>query len=189
MAPSPCIVFNYLISQCSFFDTTLFTCTWRNADLATCRKPPAKSAWTQGTNPITQRPTHSPTPNGAVNSPKPPQSSTAASADSVSAMRHLSDRMMYLLANLTVSDSWPSMRHESARLMIINRDFPALSHLRMARNTPVYSQAPHWIPASCAMSSRWSRSSCPPAMPRPTVPVSHPTTTLARETTTSCHSI
>ncbi|KAF7678272.1 hypothetical protein GT037_003653 [Alternaria burnsii] len=65
------------------------------------KKPPAKSAWTQGTNPITQRPTHSPTPNGAVNSPKPPQSSTAASADNASAMRHLSDRMMYLLANLT----------------------------------------------------------------------------------------
>ncbi|CAN9409812.1 unnamed protein product [Alternaria alternata] len=42
-----------------------------------------------------------PTPNGAVNSPKPPQSSTAASADNASAMRHLSDRMMYLLANLT----------------------------------------------------------------------------------------
>ncbi|KAI4629532.1 uncharacterized protein J4E87_003796 [Alternaria ethzedia] len=65
------------------------------------KKPPAKTAWTQGTNPITQRPTHSPTPNGAVSSPKPPQGSTAASADNASPMRHLSDRMMYLLANLT----------------------------------------------------------------------------------------
>lgn len=110
MALSPSTVLNYFLSQCTVLDNTLPTCTWRHADRATCRKPPAKTAWTQGTNPITQRPTHSPTPNGAVSSPKPPQGSTAASADNASPMRHLSDRMMYLLANLTVSDSWLSMR-------------------------------------------------------------------------------
>jgi hypothetical protein len=118
MALPPSTVVNCLMSQCFFFDNTLPSCTCRNADLAPCRKPPAKTAWTQGTNPITQRPTHSSTPNGAVNSPKAPQSSTAASADNASPMRHLSDRMMYLLANLTVSDSWLSMRRERTALMI-----------------------------------------------------------------------
>ncbi|KAL7776614.1 hypothetical protein CFE70_007032 [Pyrenophora teres f. teres 0-1] len=77
------------------------TRTWRNADLATCRKPPAKTAWTQGTNPLTQRPTSTATSNGAVNSPKPSQSSPASSGETPTPMRHLSDRMMYLLANLT----------------------------------------------------------------------------------------
>jgi hypothetical protein len=125
MALSPSTVLNYFMSQCSFLDKTLPTCSWHNADLATCRKPPAKTAWTQGTNPITQRPTHSPTPNGAANSPKPPQSSTAASADNASPMRHLSDRMMYLLANLTVSDSWLPMCRKPAGLTTTNRVFRA----------------------------------------------------------------
>ncbi|KAK1908390.1 hypothetical protein P3342_009239 [Pyrenophora teres f. teres] len=65
------------------------------------RKPPAKTAWTQGTNPLTQRPTSTATSNGAVNSPKPSQSSPASSGETPTPMRHLSDRMMYLLANLT----------------------------------------------------------------------------------------
>ncbi|KNG43920.1 pab1 binding protein [Stemphylium lycopersici] len=64
------------------------------------RKQPAKTAWTQGTNPLTQRPTNpAATSNGVVSSPKP--SSTASSGETASPMRHLSDRMMYLLANLT----------------------------------------------------------------------------------------
>ncbi|PZD29424.1 PBP1, Protein interacting with poly(A)-binding protein [Pyrenophora tritici-repentis] len=65
------------------------------------RKPPAKTAWTQGTNPLTQRPTSTATSNGAVNSPKPSQTSPASSGETPTPMRHLSDRMMYLLANLT----------------------------------------------------------------------------------------
>ncbi|KAI1534463.1 SM-ATX domain containing protein [Pyrenophora tritici-repentis] len=64
-------------------------------------KPPAKTAWTQGTNPLTQRPTSTATSNGAVNSPKPSQTSPASSGETPTPMRHLSDRMMYLLANLT----------------------------------------------------------------------------------------
>ncbi|KAL5120463.1 poly(A)-binding protein binding protein [Pleosporales sp. CAS-2024a] len=61
------------------------------------RKPPAQKAWTQGTNPITQRLSNPPAPNGVANpAPKPPQNPTTPSP-----MRHLSDRMMYLLANLT----------------------------------------------------------------------------------------
>jgi hypothetical protein len=80
----------------------------RNADLAARRKPPAQKAWTQGTNPLTQRPTN-PTPsNGIVNPPKPTQNSTGPSGETNTPMRHLSDRMMYLLANLTVSARHPA---------------------------------------------------------------------------------
>jgi hypothetical protein len=80
-----------------------FTVHGRNADLATVRKPPPQKAWTQGTNPITQRPSNPPAANGAVNTPKPAQNSATASGETATPMRHLSDRMMYLLANLTVS--------------------------------------------------------------------------------------
>ncbi|EMD60139.1 hypothetical protein COCSADRAFT_40571 [Bipolaris sorokiniana ND90Pr] len=62
------------------------------------RKQPAKTAWTQGTNPLTQRPTNPSPSNGLVNSPKP---TPTPSGETASPMRHLSDRMMYLLANLT----------------------------------------------------------------------------------------
>ncbi|KAF1942358.1 hypothetical protein EJ02DRAFT_502904 [Clathrospora elynae] len=64
------------------------------------RKPPAQKAWTQGTNPLTQRPSNPAVSNG-VSTSKPAQSSTASSGETASPMRHLSDRMMYLLANLT----------------------------------------------------------------------------------------
>jgi len=64
------------------------------------RKPPQPRAW-QGTNPITQRPASMNT-NGVVNPPRFGQS-TALSAESGTPMRHLNDRMMYLLANLSVS--------------------------------------------------------------------------------------
>jgi hypothetical protein len=62
------------------------------------RKPPAPRAWSQGTNPITQRPTNSTPTNGVANTPKPAATATGETGTS---MRHLSDRMMYLLANLT----------------------------------------------------------------------------------------
>ncbi|KAH4119711.1 hypothetical protein HBI40_052700 [Parastagonospora nodorum] len=65
------------------------------------RKPPAQKAWTQGTNPITQRPSNSPASNGVGNVPKPAQTVTNSSGETATPMRHLSDRMMYLLANLT----------------------------------------------------------------------------------------
>ncbi|KAF1839213.1 hypothetical protein BDW02DRAFT_487487 [Decorospora gaudefroyi] len=82
--------------------TCTCTCTRRNADLAPRRKPPVKTAWTQGTNPLTQRPTNPAPSNGVINTSRPSQSSTGApSAETGSPMRHLSDRMMYLLANLT----------------------------------------------------------------------------------------
>ncbi|KAF2127158.1 hypothetical protein P153DRAFT_320653 [Dothidotthia symphoricarpi CBS 119687] len=64
------------------------------------RKPPQK-AWTQGTNPITQRSSNPSPSNGVVNNPKPTQTPTAPSGESASPMKHLSDRMMYLLVNLT----------------------------------------------------------------------------------------
>jgi hypothetical protein len=72
----------------------------RHADpCVACRKSPAPKAWSQGTNPITQRPTN-PTPsNGVATAPKP---SASLSRETATPMRHLSDRMMYLLANLTV---------------------------------------------------------------------------------------
>ncbi|KAH8695699.1 hypothetical protein GQ44DRAFT_634871 [Phaeosphaeriaceae sp. PMI808] len=65
------------------------------------RKPPPQKAWTQGTNPITQRLSNPPASNGVVNTPKPSHNSTTSSGQIGTPMRHLSDRMMYLLANLT----------------------------------------------------------------------------------------
>ncbi|KAF1928540.1 uncharacterized protein M421DRAFT_148530 [Didymella exigua CBS 183.55] len=62
------------------------------------RKSPAPRAWSQGTNPITQRPTSSTPTNGLANAPKP---AATAPGETSTPMRHLSDRMMYLLANLT----------------------------------------------------------------------------------------
>ncbi|KAF2021495.1 hypothetical protein BU24DRAFT_337600 [Aaosphaeria arxii CBS 175.79] len=63
------------------------------------RKPP--KAWSQGTNPITQRPSNPSTTNGTANSVKPSQHQPAPTSDSGSPMRHLNDRMMFLLASLT----------------------------------------------------------------------------------------
>ncbi|KAF2651361.1 hypothetical protein K491DRAFT_607077 [Lophiostoma macrostomum CBS 122681] len=65
------------------------------------RKPPAaQKAWTQGTNPIIQRPSNPNSSNGVVNTPKPAQNPSSLPSESASPMRHLNDRMMYLLANL-----------------------------------------------------------------------------------------
>jgi hypothetical protein len=102
------------------------TRTWRNADLAPRRKTPAKTAWTQGTNPLTQRPTNNPASNGVVNTSKPAQNSIA-SGETASPMRHLSDRMMYLLANLTVSDGRLSTLRKENVLMCCIRVFRASS--------------------------------------------------------------
>ncbi|KAF1849768.1 uncharacterized protein K460DRAFT_272116 [Cucurbitaria berberidis CBS 394.84] len=65
------------------------------------RKPPPQKAWTQGTNPITQRPSNPPTPNGVASTSKPTHNATGPPSETAFPMRHLSDRMMYLLANLT----------------------------------------------------------------------------------------
>ncbi|OCK81729.1 hypothetical protein K432DRAFT_8142 [Lepidopterella palustris CBS 459.81] len=67
------------------------------------RKPPTQRAWTQGTNPITQR-LSNPNSNGVVNASKPapnPQSLVVPSGETASPMRHMSDRMTFLLANFT----------------------------------------------------------------------------------------
>lgn len=130
-------------------------CAWTNADLAICRKQPAKTAWTQGTNPLTNRPTNPATSNGLVSSSKP--SSTASSAETASPMRHLSDRMMYLLANLTVSDGRFPTSSRSTRLTLLDRVFRAPLHSRMATSTRVSSLVLRWIPANYVMFSRWSR--------------------------------
>lgn len=65
------------------------------------RKPPPQKAWTQGTNPITQRSSTPVTSNGAAAPAKPQHNSTLPSGETATPMRHLNDRMMYLLANLT----------------------------------------------------------------------------------------
>ncbi|KAF2262264.1 hypothetical protein CC78DRAFT_545921 [Lojkania enalia] len=65
------------------------------------RKPPPQKAWTQGTNPITQRPASINNSNGVVNTPKPSQNLSALAGETASPMRHLNDRMMFLLANLS----------------------------------------------------------------------------------------
>ncbi|KAL1612534.1 poly(A)-binding protein binding protein [Paraconiothyrium brasiliense] len=59
----------------------------------------AQKAW-QGTNPITQRSTNQNT-NGVVNASRPSQPASALSGETITPMRHLNDRMMYLLANLS----------------------------------------------------------------------------------------
>lgn len=73
------------------------------------RKPPAPRAWSQGTNPITQRPTNSTPTNGVATTAKP---AATATGETATPMRHLSDRMMYLLANLTVSTHAVNTRFE-----------------------------------------------------------------------------
>ena len=68
-----------------------------------CRRPSQK-AWTQGTNPITQRNINNSLPNGT-----PHQARNAAKGslvphhDLLSADRHADDRLLYLLANCVVS--------------------------------------------------------------------------------------
>ncbi|UPX16779.1 poly(A)-binding protein binding protein [Ascochyta rabiei] len=63
------------------------------------RKSPAPKPWSHGSaNPITHRSSTSTPSNGLASTPKP---ANAVSAETATPMRHLSDRMMYLLANLT----------------------------------------------------------------------------------------
>ncbi|KAF9693881.1 hypothetical protein EKO04_008543 [Ascochyta lentis] len=63
------------------------------------RKSPAPKAWSHGSaNPITHRSSPSTPSNGLATTPKP---ANTLSAETATPMRHLSDRMMYLLANLT----------------------------------------------------------------------------------------
>ncbi|KAH7084831.1 PAB1 binding protein-like protein [Paraphoma chrysanthemicola] len=82
------------------FVSSLDTTRARSLEFRGATKPPQK-AWTQGTNPITQRPSNPPASNGATTAPKPSPNSTASPGEAGVPMRHLSDRMMYLLANLT----------------------------------------------------------------------------------------
>ncbi|KAF2184326.1 hypothetical protein K469DRAFT_181241 [Zopfia rhizophila CBS 207.26] len=68
------------------------------------RKTPAQKAWTQGTNPITQRPSNLNNSNGVVNTSKSAQASqnsSILSSETASPLKHMNDRMMFLLANLT----------------------------------------------------------------------------------------
>ncbi|KAF2740625.1 hypothetical protein EJ04DRAFT_424491 [Polyplosphaeria fusca] len=65
------------------------------------RKPQPQKAWTQGTNPLIQRPSNVNNSNGVVNTPKPSQNSLALSGATASPNRHMSDRMMFLLAQLS----------------------------------------------------------------------------------------
>lgn len=68
--------------------------------------PPQQKAWTHGANPLTHPSSSTPvSSNGALPVPRPHQTPTSAvsSAESPTPMRHLNDRMMYLLANLIVS--------------------------------------------------------------------------------------
>ncbi|KAF2635826.1 PAB1 binding protein-like protein [Massarina eburnea CBS 473.64] len=63
------------------------------------KKPPQPRAW-QGTNPITQRPSNA-NSNGVANTSRPSQAPAPLSGESASPVKHLSDRMYYLLANLS----------------------------------------------------------------------------------------
>jgi hypothetical protein len=74
----------------------------RLADSITLRRKPPQKAW-QGANPFTQRPSNSINSNGVVNTLKANLNSTPLPSESASPMKHLDDRMIYLLANLTVS--------------------------------------------------------------------------------------
>ncbi|KAF2710622.1 hypothetical protein K504DRAFT_266615 [Pleomassaria siparia CBS 279.74] len=65
------------------------------------RKPPPQKAWTQGTNPITQRLSNASNLNGVANNPKSAQNPPALSGETITPMRHMNDRMMFLLANMT----------------------------------------------------------------------------------------
>jgi hypothetical protein len=90
--------------------TVPIPCPWIAADSTLLlRKPPPPRAW-QGTNPITQRPTN-PTSNGVASAPRPSQNAGAFSGETASPMRHLNDRMMFLLANLSVSKESASGQH------------------------------------------------------------------------------
>jgi hypothetical protein len=65
-----------------------------------------KTAWTQGTNPITQRPTNQNVPNGVVTAAKSsagPKSTDAAVKETNTPDQHANDRLMFLLANFKVS--------------------------------------------------------------------------------------
>lgn len=77
-------------------------------DLIVCSKRnPAPGAWTTGTNPITQRSSASPATNGTANGvSKSSDNSTKRSHNTpatTSAEKHAHDRLLFLLANFTVS--------------------------------------------------------------------------------------
>jgi predicted CxxxxCH...CXXCH cytochrome family protein len=109
-----------------------------NADPpSVARKPPVQKAWSQGSsNPITQRPSN-PTPSNGVANPTKP--STAVSGETATPMRHLSDRMMYLLANLTVSGR--GNNHSQNLTDFHPRACREPSRSRTAQSTRVCSQA------------------------------------------------
>ncbi|KAK7555732.1 PAB1 binding protein-like protein [Phyllosticta citricarpa] len=70
---------------------------------ASQRKAPAPKAWTSGTNPITQRSSNSPLPNGAVGAAKGPAGAKAMATSKESTQsdnnQHAHDRMVYLISN------------------------------------------------------------------------------------------
>ncbi|KAI9850032.1 MAG: hypothetical protein M1838_006172 [Thelocarpon superellum] len=65
------------------------------------RRNSTHKAWTQGTNPITQRSSIYPQSNGVVSSPKGPLKSTTSSSvrETNTPNKHANDRMIFLLAN------------------------------------------------------------------------------------------
>ncbi|KAF2809728.1 uncharacterized protein BDZ99DRAFT_388593 [Mytilinidion resinicola] len=68
------------------------------------KPPPQQKAWGQGTNPITQRASNANNSNGVANPSKATpaaQGPPSSSNESHSYMKHMNDRMMFLLASLT----------------------------------------------------------------------------------------
>lgn len=85
----------------------LTACLASQADPEPCRKLSTQKAWTQGTNPITQRSSTPGTANGAASAPKPTpsaksQASTARETNTPE--KHAHDRLTFLLANFMVSN-------------------------------------------------------------------------------------
>lgn len=71
------------------------------------RKPATPRAWTQGTNPITQRSANQGTTNGTVYNSRQaavvPRTFGSISRDSGASEKHAHDRLVYLIANFKVS--------------------------------------------------------------------------------------
>ncbi|KAI9835570.1 MAG: hypothetical protein M1819_002021 [Sarea resinae] len=71
------------------------------------RKPPTQNAWAQGTNPITQRPSHYDQQNGVVTQTKGASTSRVTNSttkESNTPEKHANDRLLFLMANFLVSD-------------------------------------------------------------------------------------
>lgn len=66
-----------------------------------CPRRPTQKAWTQGTNPITQRPSNQ--QNGIPAPGKGQVQKVNSSKESNTADKHANDRLLFLLGNLTVS--------------------------------------------------------------------------------------